>query len=110
MANCPRVHGIGVVKGHRNDVATGSENQVWDKGVMGLRGVQVTVEECRNAESKCIYLDDYNQDEVVKDNDYLKIGYIFYKSESNGMGAGGFTQRGSRNHDGIYYHNSEEKG
>ncbi|EQB57131.1 hypothetical protein CGLO_02768 [Colletotrichum gloeosporioides Cg-14] len=97
MANCPSVHGIGVVKGHRNDVATGSENQVWDKGVMGLRGVQVTVEECRNAESKCIYLDDYNQDEVVKDNDYLKIGYIFYKAINKAANARNLVETGEMN-------------
>ncbi|KAK2728197.1 killer toxin subunits alpha beta [Colletotrichum kahawae] len=84
--------------------------------------------------------DDYNQDEVVKvhpnDSGFLKMGYIFYKAvnkaadagklvepgemnsgpticdkfEGYGMDAGGFTQRGSGNHDGICYHNSEEKG
>lgn len=31
------------------------------------------------------------------------------KFERNGMEVGGFTQRGSCNPDGIYYHNSEEK-
>ncbi|KAJ3542499.1 hypothetical protein NM208_g4052 [Fusarium decemcellulare] len=84
--------------------------------------------------------DDYNQAESVKvhpnDNGFLKMGYIFYKAinkaadagklvrpgdfgtgstvcdkfEGSGMDAGGLTQRGSGNHDGIYYHNSEEKG
>ncbi|KAF4839543.1 hypothetical protein CGCSCA4_v010997 [Colletotrichum siamense] len=80
---------------------------------------------------------DYNQEEVIKvhpnDNGFLKMGYIFYKAinkaadagklvepgevnsgpticdkfERNGMEIGGCTQRGSRNPDGIYYHNSE---
>lgn len=71
-----------------------------------------------------------------QDSGFLKMGYIFYKAvnkaadagklvepgemnsgpticdkfEGYGMDAGGFTQRGSGNHDGIYYHNSEEKG
>ncbi|KAM0544199.1 hypothetical protein ACHAPJ_011950 [Fusarium lateritium] len=71
------------------------------------------------------------------DQGYLKMGYIFYKAinkaaddgkivkpsaefgtgpsicdkfDGQGIDAGGKTQRGSGNHDGIYYHNSEEKG
>ncbi|KPM44471.1 hypothetical protein AK830_g2091 [Neonectria ditissima] len=84
--------------------------------------------------------DDYNADEVIhvhpSDKGFLKLGYIFYKAinkaasdgklvepedfgtgstvcdkfDGNGVDAGGLTQRGSGNHDGIYYHNSEEKG
>ncbi|KAK7432202.1 hypothetical protein QQZ08_001147 [Neonectria magnoliae] len=84
--------------------------------------------------------EDYDQGEDIhvhpNDNGYLKLGYIFYKAinkaaddgrlvkpgdfgsgstacdkfEGVGMDAGGLTQRGSGNHDGIYYHNSEEKG
>ncbi|KAF7550314.1 hypothetical protein G7Z17_g5812 [Cylindrodendrum hubeiense] len=84
--------------------------------------------------------DDYDSSETIhvhpNDEGHRKMAYVFYKAinkavsaekiveseeftagtttcdkfEGSGEDAGGYTQRGSGNHDGIYYHDSKEMG